>query len=139
MVTAADKEYAGHLVKNLESAGQDVPNDLMQLALQSSWFKSRHENSGDLMSRQRMGLGFKPKERPGFGFKTTSVGRVVDSDGQAKPDLPAAITTSSAPSFSKALSRAKNMVGSSSSSGTGMNRVQMMRSALQVDYSISPI
>lgn len=33
LVTEKDKEFAGHLVRNLEGAGQAVPEELMDLAM----------------------------------------------------------------------------------------------------------
>ena len=33
LVTEKDKEFAGHLVRNLEGAGQPVPQELMDLAM----------------------------------------------------------------------------------------------------------
>merc|ERR1712083_1054763 len=40
LVTVNDKEFAGHLVRNLESGGQNVTKELYDLAMQSSWFKN---------------------------------------------------------------------------------------------------
>jgi ATP-dependent RNA helicase DDX42 len=34
LVTSADREFAGHLVRNLEGADQPVPQPLLDLALQ---------------------------------------------------------------------------------------------------------
>ena len=34
LITGKDKEFAGHLVRNLEGANQQVPADLMNLAMQ---------------------------------------------------------------------------------------------------------
>ena len=34
LVTDKDKEFAGHLVRNLEGANQDVPDALLDLAMQ---------------------------------------------------------------------------------------------------------
>ena len=34
LCTSQDKEFAGHLVRNLEGAGQNVPKDLLDLAMQ---------------------------------------------------------------------------------------------------------
>lgn len=62
-----DKEFAGHLVRNLESANQEVPNDLMELAMQSSWFrKSRFkQGKGKNLNVGGAGLGFRARpERP---------------------------------------------------------------------------
>ena len=51
LVTPGDKEFAGHLVRNLEGANQAVPEPLMDLAMQSSWFRK---------SRFKGGQGRKP-------------------------------------------------------------------------------
>lgn len=39
LLTERDKEFAGHIVRNLEAAHQEVPQDVLDLALQSSWFR----------------------------------------------------------------------------------------------------
>lgn len=56
----SDKEMAGHLVRNLESVNQCVPEPLLQLAMKSAWFRSSRE-SGAIRPQQRHGLGYKPK------------------------------------------------------------------------------
>ena len=40
LVTEKDKEFVGHIVRNLEAANQNVSKELMELALKSSWFKN---------------------------------------------------------------------------------------------------
>ena len=40
LVTEKDKEFVGHIVRNLEAANQNVSKELMELAMQSSWFKN---------------------------------------------------------------------------------------------------
>lgn len=63
LVSEKDKEFAGHIVRNLEAANQDVPSDLMDLALQSSWFKNsrfkrgRGKGFGSGGGGDRLGLG----------------------------------------------------------------------------------
>jgi len=34
LITEKDKDFAGHLVRNLESVNQEVPNALLELAMQ---------------------------------------------------------------------------------------------------------
>lgn len=41
LLTPKDKEFAGHIVKNLEAAHQNVPQEVLDLALQSAWFKKQ--------------------------------------------------------------------------------------------------
>lgn len=63
LVTEKDKEMVGHLVRNLEGANQIVPDDLMKLAMQSSWFrKSRFKGGKGKTIVGGAGLGF--RERP---------------------------------------------------------------------------
>ncbi|XP_013789257.1 ATP-dependent RNA helicase DDX42-like [Limulus polyphemus] len=61
LVTEKDKEFAGHIVRNLEGANQPVPQSLMDLALQSSWFrKSRYkQGKAKKLNVGGRGLGFK--------------------------------------------------------------------------------
>lgn len=39
LITDKDKEFAGHLVRNLEAANQEVPQEVLDLAMQSSWYR----------------------------------------------------------------------------------------------------
>ncbi|KAK6618386.1 ATP-dependent RNA helicase ddx42 [Polyplax serrata] len=72
LVLNQDKEFAGHLVRNLEGANQEVPKSLMDLALQSSWFrKSRFKTGkGKQLNAGGCGLGF--RERPGVASSATN-------------------------------------------------------------------
>jgi len=66
LVTVNDKEFAGHLVRNLESAGQSVSKELYDLAMQSTWFNNSRFKSGRGKGAGGAGLGF--KERPALGW-----------------------------------------------------------------------
>ena len=73
LITEKDKEMAGHLVRNLEQANQDVPKELMTLAMKSSWFKnSRFRKSGKSGFGMKSGLGFKNSDRPCLGQPSTN-------------------------------------------------------------------
>ena len=63
LITEKDKEFAGHLVRNLEGANQEVPKHLMDLAMQSAWFrKSRFKGGkGKSLNVGGAGLGFRGK------------------------------------------------------------------------------
>lgn len=65
LVTDKDKEFAGHLVRNLEGAAQEVPKELLDLAMQSSWFRKSRFKQGKAKALGGRGLGF--RERPGLG------------------------------------------------------------------------
>lgn len=69
LVTEADREFVGHLVRNLEGASQPVPEELMTLAMGSSWFrKSRFKGgSGKKMGGGGGGGGGQVRARPGLG------------------------------------------------------------------------
>lgn len=67
LLTDADKEMAGHLVRNLESVNQTVPDALLQLALKSAWFRSSRGEQGNKQGPKRLGLGYKPRTRPTAG------------------------------------------------------------------------
>ncbi|XP_059619900.1 ATP-dependent RNA helicase DDX42 [Phlebotomus argentipes] len=64
LVTDKDKEFAGHLVRNLEGANQEVPKDLLNLAMQSSWFRKSRFKSGKAKAVNVGGAGLGYRERP---------------------------------------------------------------------------
>ncbi|TRY75538.1 hypothetical protein TCAL_07125 [Tigriopus californicus] len=61
LITEKDKEFAGHIVRNLEAANQDVSKDLMDLAMKSSWFRNsrfkRGRGKGCQVDRPGLGMG----------------------------------------------------------------------------------
>lgn len=71
LISDKDKEMAGHLVRNLEQANQEVPKELMTLAMKSAWFKNSRFRRGGGKSG-KTGLGFKNADRPGFGDQPTT-------------------------------------------------------------------
>lgn len=67
LVTDKDKEMVGHLVRNLEMANQVVPEDLMELALKSAWFKkSRFQGGKGKTIGGGAGFGFREKPMTSF-------------------------------------------------------------------------
>eukprot|EP00095_Tigriopus_kingsejongensis_P001571 snap_masked-scaffold907_size82601-processed-gene-0.19 protein:Tk01571 transcript:snap_masked-scaffold907_size82601-processed-gene-0.19-mRNA-1 annotation:"atp-dependent rna helicase ddx42-like" len=90
LVTEKDKEFAGHLVRNLEAANQDVPKDLMELAMKSSWFRSsrfkRGRGKGCLV--ERPGLGMASAEKPSLTHEQYTYG-----DSSAPKDLGGSLAT----------------------------------------------
>ncbi len=77
LVTEKDKEFAGHIVRNLEACGQDVPSELMDLAMKSSWFKNSRFKKG------------KHKERPGLGASGSEPSKSSSSSGESQAQKPA--------------------------------------------------
>uniref|UniRef100_A0A182Q0C3 ATP-dependent RNA helicase DDX42 n=1 Tax=Anopheles farauti TaxID=69004 RepID=A0A182Q0C3_9DIPT len=64
LITDKDKEFTGHLVRNLEGANQEVPEGLMKLAMQSSWFRNsrfKQGNKGKNLNVGGAGLGFRQR------------------------------------------------------------------------------
>lgn len=107
LVTEKDKEFAGHLVRNLEGADQDVPQDLMDLAMKSSWFRS---------SRFKQGKGKKPAANyTGLGYKEASHSGNSSSNHNS---------TSNYASSSKSISNA----------GPATDRYAAMRDAFRSQY-----
>ncbi|MFT7814768.1 ATP-dependent RNA helicase DDX42 [Arapaima gigas] len=71
LLTSKDTSFAGDLVRNLEGANQNVPKELMDLAMQNPWFrKSRFKGGkGKKLNIGGGGLGY--RERPGLGADTS--------------------------------------------------------------------
>ncbi|KXJ79862.1 ATP-dependent RNA helicase DDX42 [Aedes albopictus] len=72
LVVDKDKEFAGHLVRNLEGANQEVPDELMKLAMQSSWFRNsrfKNNNKGKNLNVGGAGLGFRCRPVPSGPLK----------------------------------------------------------------------
>ncbi|KAF7265859.1 ATP-dependent RNA helicase DDX42 [Rhynchophorus ferrugineus] len=73
LLTFKDKEFVGHIVKNLEAANQEVPQDVLDLALQSSWFrKQRFKKKDQSPNVGGIGLGFKETSSSMKGFVVSS-------------------------------------------------------------------
>lgn len=109
LVTEKDKEFAGHLVRHLEIANQEVPEDLMKLALQSQWFKkARFKDS------QAKKLNFKA----GLGYKTGSSNN-----------------SSSAGNSSSSLYSSHQQSSSYSTQKSAKNRLDAMKSAYAAQFA----
>ncbi|XP_014206546.1 ATP-dependent RNA helicase DDX42 [Copidosoma floridanum] len=89
LVNERDKEFAGHLVRNLEGANQQVPKNLMDLALQSNWFKKSRFKSGKGKQVTVGGAGF------GFRGKSTQSEQSSESSStsQGSKDISQVVKT----------------------------------------------
>uniref|UniRef100_A0A182HML2 Uncharacterized protein n=1 Tax=Anopheles arabiensis TaxID=7173 RepID=A0A182HML2_ANOAR len=92
LITDKDKEFSGHLVRNLEGANQDVPEDLMKLAMQSSWFRNsrfKHANKGKNLNVGGAGLGFRQRaiQRGPMG-RSLDASKVLVEDGDPSGPSP---------------------------------------------------
>ncbi len=122
LVTEKDKEMVGHLVRNLEGANQIVPDDLLELAMGSSWFRKSRFKTGknkNLPNIGGLGLGF--RERKGFGSSGSS-----SSSGLMKGFVSASSSETGATS-SSALP--------TSSKGTGTDRLSALKEAFKMQYN----
>ncbi|XP_029638136.1 ATP-dependent RNA helicase DDX42 isoform X1 [Octopus sinensis] len=72
LVNEKDKDFAGHLVRNLESSNQHVPQSLLDLAMQNSWFRKSRFKQGKGKKVNTMGKVFGYRERPGLGAENSS-------------------------------------------------------------------
>ncbi|KAH8301940.1 hypothetical protein KR044_001006 [Drosophila immigrans] len=119
LVTDKDKEFAGHLVRNLEGADQTVPDDLMELAMKSSWFRSSRfkQSKARKPANNFMGLGY--RERPGSGGGGSGGG---GSGGGGGSVASAAASKSKGPA-------------PESSAGPATDRYSAMRQAFRSQYN----
>ncbi|KAJ8981175.1 hypothetical protein NQ317_017268 [Molorchus minor] len=79
LLTHKDKEFVGHIVKNLEAANQEVPQEVLELALQSSWFHIRKKDHNPNVGG--IGLGFKET------VSATSHGLSSSSSSKSNPPV----------------------------------------------------
>ena len=114
LITGKDKEFAGHLVRNLEGVNQPVPETLMNLAMQSSWFrKSRFKDS---QGKKASNIGGR-----GLGFKARSAhGKRNQHSGDNKDSSKNSISESA--------------LKSAETSEPGSSRLAAIRSAFQAQY-----
>lgn len=112
LITDKEKEFAGHLVRNLEGASQHVPQSLMDLAMQSQWFKKSRfkQGKGKKLNMGGHGLGFRTRERPGLG---------CPEDRPSQRPAPAAGPMSGQGSYTASVLSGPRFVAASNSSDSG--------------------
>ncbi|KAL6434326.1 hypothetical protein ACFW04_006036 [Cataglyphis niger] len=110
LVTEKDKEFAGHLVRNLEGANQEVSKSLMDLAMQSAWFRKSRFKSGKGKSLNIGGAGL------GFRGRPESSNSGGSSSTQASKDISEVV---------KKLER----------HGPGSDRLSAMKAAFRSQYN----
>lgn len=117
LVTEKDKEFAGHLVRNLEGANQEVPKSLIDLAMQSAWFRKSRFKGGKGKSLNVGGAGLGFRERPDTSTTTN------DSSFQ---------TSSGTSQGSKDISE---VVKKLERHGPGSDRLSAMKAAFRSQYN----
>ncbi|XP_068633390.1 ATP-dependent RNA helicase DDX42 [Battus philenor] len=75
-----DKDFAAHLLRSLEAVQQEVPEELMQLAMQSAWFRKSRFKKGKGKNLNVGGCGLGYKERPGLPAYTDEVTTTIPAD-----------------------------------------------------------
>ncbi|XP_076053085.1 ATP-dependent RNA helicase DDX42 isoform X1 [Oratosquilla oratoria] len=131
LITDKDKEFAGHLVRNLEGAAQEVPQELMDLAMQSSWFRKSRFKAGKAKVLGGRGLGF--RERPGLGSSQNSNNNAGVGYGGASAVPGGASGYGTGPSNQGPASQAL-AGGDPSTTGPATNRLAAMKAAFQSQY-----
>uniref|UniRef100_A0A8C5PYG8 ATP-dependent RNA helicase DDX42 n=1 Tax=Leptobrachium leishanense TaxID=445787 RepID=A0A8C5PYG8_9ANUR len=85
LLTPKDSNFAGDLVRNLEGANQYVSKELMDLAMQNSWFRKSRFKAGKGKKLNIGGGGLGYRERPGLGAESSerAIGGNVMSNYEA--------------------------------------------------------
>ncbi|ODN05903.1 ATP-dependent RNA helicase DDX42 [Orchesella cincta] len=116
LITEKDKEFAGHLVRNLEGAGQPVPDNLLDLAMKTPWFR-------------------KSRFKEGKGKKASLVGRCRGLGYEdSKSNVSSTSTYNTMPTFKPGLVTGGLAASSAESAGPGSSRLDAMRSAFKQQY-----
>merc|ERR1711971_916836 len=127
LISEKDKEMAGHLVRNLEQANQDVPKELMTLAMKSSWFKnSRFRKSGKSGFGMKSGLGFKTSDRPCLGQPSTNEDNLNNYLASKDTSAPAGVIGGGRSSALKSAFKSQYLSRFTKSSDSGANSTNTM-------------
>ncbi|CAF3561377.1 unnamed protein product [Rotaria sp. Silwood1] len=133
LLTQADKEFAPNLVRNLENANQNVPSELLNMAMQNSHFANSRSRYGG-GNRKHFSLGNRAqRERPGFGShsgpSSSTSNIIVDSSNPFDYDGPSTKKTTTVGPMTDWRG------GSTAPSGT--NRTSAMKAAFQSQFKSS--
>ena len=109
------------IVRNLEGANQEVPDELMKLAMQSQWFKkARYKDSQAKKLNFKAGLGFKPD---------TTANKSSSNNNNNNSS-----TGSSSFNYHQTMNTSSYGSNSSQSSSASKNRLEAMRSAYAAQF-----
>ncbi|XP_075703074.1 ATP-dependent RNA helicase DDX42 [Rhinoderma darwinii] len=78
LLTPKDSNFAGDLVRNMEGANQYVSKELLDLAMQNSWFRKSRFKAGKGKKLNIGGGGLGYRERPGLGAEPSD--RAISSN-----------------------------------------------------------
>ncbi|CAK1580656.1 unnamed protein product [Parnassius mnemosyne] len=85
LLAPADRDFAAHLLRSLEQVQQEVPDELMQLAMQSAWFRKSRFKKGKGKNLNIGGCGLGYKERPGLPAVSDEITPTVPMDKSHGP------------------------------------------------------
>lgn len=128
LATEKDKEFCGHLVRNLESANQPVPDSLLNLAMQSQWFRKSRFKQGKAKLVD-FSIGTNRRARPGLGSSTVIANRIMFSICINIFFLQATPSTSK-----PVIENTFIPASSSSSANTKQDRISMMRDSYKAQF-----
>jgi len=99
LVAPTDKEFAGHLVRNLEGASQPVSEALLELAMTSAWFRKSRFKSGQGRKPNVGGRGLGYNDKPSTGTSNVSGANLTRASPSSEPYYrPATSSSTSGPS-----------------------------------------
>lgn len=137
LLTSADQNFSGDLVRNLEGANQVVPEALMEMALKNAWFRKSRFRQGKGKASGREGRP-RMRERPGLGMQGSSGNQAGDGRGaqysyaeSSYPQSSFVSSTSSKTSFRPSSSSASGGVFGSSARN---DRTSALKAAFQAQY-----
>lgn len=138
LITPADQNFSGDLVRNLEGANQVVPEALMEMAMKNAWFRKSRFRHGKGKASGREGRP-RMRERPGLGMQGSSDTHISDHRGAQYSTADS--TSSYSSSVSSSSSKFFRPASSSSSSSGGVfgstarsDRTSALKAAFQAQY-----
>ncbi|KAL9967663.1 hypothetical protein ACROYT_G025930 [Oculina patagonica] len=137
LLTSADQNFSGDLVRNLEGANQAVSEALMDMAMKNAWFRKSRFRHGKGKASVREGRP-RMRERPGLGMHGSSDTQVGDGRGaqysypdSSYPQSSSVSSSSSKSSFRPASSSSSGGVFGSSARN---DRTSALKAAFQAQY-----
>lgn len=141
LVSTKDKEFAGHLVRNLEGANQTVPKELLDLALQNPWFKKNRFEHKQPKKPNIGGAGLGFREKSGGMSRNnnaeSSISSIASKMSGPQSDRVAAMKVAFQNQFrSNFVSASSNQSNSDWTSSSAMNAVPSHADDNPQSYSI---
>ena len=141
LVSTKDKEFAGHLVRNLEGANQTVPKELLDLALQNPWFKKNRFEHKQPKKPNIGGAGLGFREKSGGASRSnnaeSSISSIASKMSGPQSDRVAAMKLAFQNQFrSNFVSASSNQANSDWTSSSTMNAVPSHADNNPQSYSI---